>query len=227
MRILAIDTALGACSVCIATRGQGVPLAEETLAMERGHAEALVPMVERVVAASGDTFEALDRIAVTVGPGSFTGLRVGIAAARAAGLALGRPVIGVSTLSAFLAPLLATQEGRVIAAAIDARHGNIYVQAQAPGGRMLIAPRIMALREATRALGSGPVALAGPGAALLAQDALIAGLDARVVDASAAPDIAWVARLGLAADPASAPPDPIYLRAPDAAAQDHRRLPRR
>lgn len=227
MRILAIDTALGACAACLLDRGAGEPVAMERLLMERGHAEACVPLLERVIARAEGGSAAIDRIAVTVGPGSFTGLRVGLSAARAAGLALGRPVVGVTTLAAFLAPLLAAPTGRVIAAAIDARHGRVFVQAQAPGGRVVVPPRLMPLREAVRALGSSALALAGPAAPLLAAEAGAVGLDAMVVDAAPAPDIAWVARLGLAADPASAPADPLYLREADAMPQDHVALPRR
>src|SRR4051812_5131957 len=109
VRILAIDTALGACSACIWQAGEPKPLASETIEMERGHAEALLPLIDRVSAHVEGGFEALDRIAVTVGPGSYTGLRVGISAARGIGLAAGIPVVGVATLSAFLAPLMAQE----------------------------------------------------------------------------------------------------------------------
>src|ERR687890_2629174 len=134
LRVLAIDTALGACSACIVQAGEPMPLAAETIAMERGHAEALMPLLDRLSAQVDGGFESLDRVAVTVGPGSYTGLRVGISAARGIGLAAGIPVVGVATLSAFLAGLMGG-EGRLIAAAIDARHGQIYFQAISGGGR--------------------------------------------------------------------------------------------
>ena len=85
----------------------GEMLARETIPMERGHAEALLPLIDRLVSPFEGGFESLDRVAVTVGPGSYTGLRVGISAARGIGLAAGVPVVGVATLSAFLAPLMA------------------------------------------------------------------------------------------------------------------------
>ena len=87
MRILAIDTALGACAACVMEAEAQEPLAQETLVMERGHAEALLPLLDRLVSNVAGGFASLDRVAVTVGPGSYTGLRVGIAAARAIGLA--------------------------------------------------------------------------------------------------------------------------------------------
>lgn len=134
MRVLAIDTALSACSACMLDADSAKSLASETLLMERGHAEALLPLLDRVVAQVDGGFKSLDRVAVTIGPGSYTGLRVGISAARAIGLATGKPVIGVATLSAFLAPLLAGEQRGVMAAVVDAKHGQVYIQAMAPGG---------------------------------------------------------------------------------------------
>ncbi len=226
MRVLAIDTALGACSACVLERGAAAPLAVETAFMERGHAEELVPLIDRVMARVEERFAGIERIVVTTGPGSFTGLRIGVAAARAMAVALDVPAVGVTTLAALIAPHLAGEGNRVIAAAIDARHGHVYVQAIAPGGRILIPPRIATIREAVRALGSGAISLVGPAAPILAADAQALGLDARVVDAAPAPEIAWVARLGIAADPAESPARPLYLRAPDAKPQDQSRLPR-
>jgi tRNA threonylcarbamoyl adenosine modification protein YeaZ len=195
--------------------------------MERGHAEALLPMIERVVAQIDGRFSTLDRVAVTIGPGSYTGLRVGIAAARAIGLAAAVPVIGVTTLSALIAPLVSGEKRRLLAAAIDARHGQIYFQMVAPGGRNVIAPTQVAVRDAVRLIGAGPVTLNGSGAPAVAVEALTSGIDAVVPSGSGLPDIAWVARLGLVADPAQALPKPLYLRGPDAKPQDQARLPRR
>ncbi len=227
MRILAIDTALGACSACVLAHDADEPLALETLLMERGHAEALLPLVERVVAQVDGHFSTLDRVAVTIGPGSYTGLRVGIAAARAIGLAASVPVVGVTTLSALIAPLMAGDKRRLLAAAIDARHGQVYFQLVAPGGRSVIPPTVIGVRDAVRLIGAGPVALGGSGAPAIAVEALTSGIDAVVPSGAGLPDIAWVARLGLAADPAQALPKPLYLRGPDAKPQDQARLPRR
>src|SRR3954453_2238292 len=178
MRILAIDTALGACAACIVDRDKLEPLARESIPMERGHAEALLPLIDRVASQAEGGFASLDRVAVTVGPGSYTGLRVGIAAARAIGLAAGVPVVGVATLLAYLAPLLAGERRGVIAAAIDAKHGKLYIQSIAPGGRAILPPSLIAVREAVRVLGSGPVMLTGSGAPLLAAEAWAQGIDA-------------------------------------------------
>src|SRR6204780_5030620 len=101
MRVLAIDTALEACSAAVLDTEQGIVTAHESLPMVRGHAEALIPLIARVLEKSGLDFAALDRIAVTTGPGSFTGLRVGLSAARGIGLAADRPGVGLSTCTAY------------------------------------------------------------------------------------------------------------------------------
>lgn len=226
LRILAIDTALDACSACIATDLSDDLLADESMNLARGHAEALLPLIERVIARIDGGFESLDRVAVTVGPGSYTGLRVGLSAARAIGLATGIPVVGVTTLSALLAPLLALSGEGLIAAAIDARHGAVYLQAMSLADGIVVPPSLVDLDEATERLGRDRVTLVGSGA-----PALAATLRARAVDAeiagTGAPEIAWIASLGLLADPEQALPRPLYLRGPDAAPQGHARLARR
>ncbi|HEX2509179.1 MAG TPA: tRNA (adenosine(37)-N6)-threonylcarbamoyltransferase complex dimerization subunit type 1 TsaB [Microvirga sp.] len=227
MRVLAVDTAQSACAACVIQAGEAEPLARESLPMDRGHAEALLPLVDRVVSAVDGGFESLDRVAVTIGPGSYTGLRIGIAAARAIGLAAGVPVVGVATLSAFLAPLMSGETRGLMGAAVDAKHGQIYVQVVAPGGRTIIAPSLMGVRDTVRLMGSGPVQLTGSAAPMLASEAWTQGIEAVVVDAPIAPDIAWVARLGAMADPAQALPKPLYLRGPDARPQEGVRIARR
>jgi tRNA threonylcarbamoyl adenosine modification protein YeaZ len=227
MRILAIDTALGACSACVLEAGQATPLAIEQIAMDRGHAEALMPLIERVMRSVDGGFSTLDRVAVTVGPGSYTGLRVGISAARGIALAAGIPAIGVTTLATTAAPLIGREPGRVIAAALDARHGQVWFQALSSEGKPLVSVRQVSHRDAARAIGAGPVSLVGSAAMAIANEAWAIGLDALVLDEAKAPDIVWVARLGLIADPQSAPPRPLYLKAPETTPQDRARLPRR
>lgn len=198
----------------------------ETIPMERGHAEALLPLVDRLASRVDGGFESLDRVAVTVGPGSYTGLRVGIAAARGIGLAAGVPVVGVATLSAFLAPLMAGDRRGLFTAAIDAKHGHIYIQAVAVGGRTIIQPSLMGFRDAVRLLGSGPILVTGSAALPLAAEARAQGVDVVATDPALVPDIVWVARLGAIADPAQALPKPLYLREPDAKPQDAARIAR-
>src|SRR5882672_1570381 len=119
MLILAIDTALDACAAAVLDTSAGQLIAAESQAMKRGHAEALMPLIARVMKEAGLPFTALDRIAVTTGPGSFTGLRVGLSAARGIALAAGKPAVGVTTLTAFAAPYIATDDTLPLLAAID------------------------------------------------------------------------------------------------------------
>ena len=227
MRVLAIDTALGACSAAVLDTRHVAVIASETLPMVRGHAEAVMPLIARVMDQAGIEFASLDRIAVTTGPGSFTGLRVGISAARGIALAAGKPAVGLSTLAGFAAPHIAQDDRSAVVAAIDARHEHVYLQVFGPGGKTVVAPRIAPLREAMRAATASPARIVGSGAELIVAlwpngeppPVLIEQLDA--------PDIGWIARLGAAAAEGQAPPKPLYLRAPDAQPQDASRLPRR
>ena len=164
MRILAIDTALGACSACVLEAGEAEPLAREQLAMDRGHAEALMPLVERVMDGLEGGFASLGRVAVTVGPGSYTGLRVRVSAARAIAFAAGIPAVGVTTVAACAAPLIGREPGRVIAAALDAKHGQVWFQALSSEGKPLVPLRQVSYRDAARAIGAGPVSLVGSAA---------------------------------------------------------------
>jgi tRNA threonylcarbamoyladenosine biosynthesis protein TsaB len=226
MRVLAIDTALAACAAAVFETGGARMLARESLGMARGHAEALMPLIARVMDAAAVEFSELDRVAVTVGPGSFTGLRVGISAARGIALVSGKPAVGISTLSAFAAPHIANEEGASIAAAIDARHGSVYLQVFASSGRTLVAPGIATVPDAVRAAMTGPVRLVGSGAGLLHAEWPSDHPAPLAIDIQNAPAIEWVARLGAAAPKTDVAPLPLYLRAPDARPQDGARLPR-
>ena len=226
MRVLAIDTALAVCAAAVLDTERPGLHARESVPMVRGHAEALMPLIARVMDAAELEFSELDRIAVTTGPGSFTGLRVGIAAARGIALAAAKPSVGLSTLTAYAAPLIAKDDSIPVLAAIDARHDQVYLQVFGVGGRMLVSPRIGPIHEALRVLPLGPVRIVGSAASVIAAT-WPAHLPApSLVETHPAPDIDWVARLGAAAV-GLAPPKPLYLRAPDAQPQDAARLPRR
>jgi tRNA threonylcarbamoyl adenosine modification protein YeaZ len=226
MRVLAIDTALEACSVAVLDLDRGGVIASETTVMARGHAEAVMPMIARVMDAAGIEFADLDRVAVTTGPGSFTGLRVGISAARGIALAAGKPALGLSTLAGFAAPLIAEDDSTQVVAAIDARHDHVYLQVFGAAGRTLVAPRIASLRDAVRAAMTGPARIVGSGARLMAA-AWPKEADAPLqVEQRGAPDIGWIARLAAASE-GYGPPKPLYLRAPDARPQEAAQLPRR
>jgi tRNA threonylcarbamoyladenosine biosynthesis protein TsaB len=229
MRVLAIDTALEACAAGVFDSYHGAMVAAESVPMGRGHAEYLMPQLARLMDAAELEFADLDRIVVTVGPGSFTGLRVGIAAARGVALAAGKPAVGVSTLAAHAGPHLAKRDGRVVVAALDARHDQVYMQVFSPDGQSLAPPLVSPVKDAARsaatAAATGAVIIVGSGAESLAA-AWPTGQQNPALDPCRAPDITWVARLGAAAS-SRALPKPLYLRGPDARPQDAARLSRR
>lgn len=227
MRVLAIDTALAACSAAVLDTTYGGVLASESLPMVRGHAEALIPLIARVMQHSEMAFADIDRVAVTTGPGSFTGLRVGISAARGIALSADKPAVGVSTLSAYAAPHLAEDETVAVIAAIDARHEHVYLQVFGPGGRIVIAPRLAPLSEAVRAASEVPSRIVGSAAQIVAERMAKGAPIPLRIDGRNAPDIAWVARMGAVLPEGQSPPKPQYLRAPDAQPQNAAQLPRR
>lgn len=218
MLILAIDTALEACAVALLDANAATLRAHETLAMASGHAEALMPMIERVMKAADTPFTALDRIAVTVGPGSFTGLRVGISAARGLGLAAGKPVVGVTTLSAYAAPFLSDGGGPIISL-IDARHDHVYMQVVGGDGAALVRPRVAKVADVFAHASFGAPRLVGNAAQIVADHWPDDIAQPESVEQQAAADIDWVAWLGVAADPSASKPRPLYLRAVDAKPQ--------
>ena len=226
MRVLAIDTALAACSAAVLDTEHGI-VASESLPMVRGHAEALIPLIARVMQRSDMTIRNLARIVVTTGPGSFTGVRVGLAAARGFGVATGVPVVGVSTLSVYAAPYLAGNGKSPVVAAIDARHDHVFLQVFGPGGQTLVSPRLAHLSEAIGAASDAPACLVGSAARAVADGMAKTAAPPRTVDPRAAPDIVWVAQIGAVTPQAQSAPHPQYLRAPDAQPQNAAQLPRR
>ena len=184
--------------------------------MKRGHAEALMPMIARVMQSADVAFTSLDRIAVTVGPGSFTGLRVGISAARGLALAAERPAIGLTTLSAYAAAIVGQSKSAPVISAIDARHDHVYFQIVAGDGSQLVRPKVASIDEAITASQFGAPHLVGNAAGILAERWPKDGAQPIAVDAQPAPDISWVAWLGAAANPDTTPARPFYLKAPDA-----------
>jgi tRNA threonylcarbamoyladenosine biosynthesis protein TsaB len=227
MRVLAIDTALAACSAAVLDTDKDECLASETQSMTRGHAEALIPLIARVMDQAKIEFADIDRVAVTVGPGSFTGLRVGISAARGISLAASKPAIGLTTLAAYAAPHLAKDDETQVAVAIDARHQHVYLQVFGRGGRTVVPPRIASLTEAVRSAAVAPTRLVGSAANLVAAAWPATETPPRLVEESPAPDIVWVARLAVTAIEGRSTPKPLYLRTPDAQPQDAARLARR
>ena len=216
MRILIVDTALGACSAGVFEEGRVLGLCSEPMA--KGHQEKLGGMVRDAAAEAGG-LGLVDRIGVTVGPGSFTGLRVGLAFAQGLGAALDRPVVGISTLDG-LAASVEPEAGRLVAALIDARRGQVYARLFRDGAALGEAEALSLEAAADRILaelkaGEDKPLLIGTGGPVLV-DAFPERLRGAVLKVLAAPAPEALAVLASATDPEKAPPRPLYLRAPDA-----------
>lgn len=223
MNVLAVDTSLAACSVAIRVGGNLV--ARRYAVPGTGHAELLMTLVEQARSECSLAYGDFDLLAVTVGPGTFTGVRAGIAAVRGLALVSGVPALGIGTLHALAAGALqggAAGPGEPVFVALDARHDEVYFQAFAPGAIPLGEPAIGTLTEAAACIPAGSVVI-GSGAPLLASIAR-GTHNVRASHGTELPDAAIVA--GLAEHAASQPgfhppqpPAPQYVRPP------HVRLP--
>lgn len=206
MRILAVDTALGGCSAALV---DGDRFFRRFEMMARGHAEALAPMVGAVMTEAGVGYADLDRLAVTTGPGTFTGQRIGLAFMRALKVAVHKPLIGVTSLAAMAAEALSASGAQTAAVLHDARRGEVYCEI---AGAQISAPEVLAFEDAVARLKDIPdLVLAGTAAPAAA--VLLPGVRVSPVTA---PDAVWAARLAADMPATDAPPAPLYLRAPDA-----------
>ena len=212
MKILGIDTTMAACSAAVIDTDVSQPLSAVFTAMERGHAEALAPMVAQVMKSAGLDFSQIDRIAVTTGPGTFTGVRIGLAFARGIGLARGIPVIGIDSLSAIAANEPAPSRLLVVS---DARNDEIYAARFDAEHNQIVAPHVTTARIAAAELQPGTLILGTAAQAILAARGRD---DLSSSSAGHLPVAARFAALAARMVP-GAIPSPRYLRAPDAKPQ--------
>ena len=231
MNVLAFDTCFDACSVCVAqTRDEGaVELASALERFETGHAERLLPMIEEVMRRAGVTFEGIDRLAVTVGPGTFTGTRIGVAAARGLALSTGIAVVGASSLAVMAETArreLSLPQDADLAVAVDARRGQAYVQLfGASALQPKSPPQLLAVEDASWN-GDGPLIVVGSAAEAVAAAAAAAGRSVTARLPELLPDAAALARMAIALPASQAPLVPLYLRPPDAKPQDGKSIAR-
>ncbi|WP_169543551.1 tRNA (adenosine(37)-N6)-threonylcarbamoyltransferase complex dimerization subunit type 1 TsaB [Sneathiella aquimaris] len=222
MKILALDTALNACSVALMENTE--ILLERSEPRARGHAEKLLPMVRDMMTECQIDFAQLNGIAVSVGPGTFTGLRIGLSAARGMALAAGIPALGITTLEALAASVSADQhQTRPVTIAIDARRQEVYLQSFDPQtlatSPVPLAPaRAVPIKNVTDFLPKEPFVLLGSGAGLLQEAGMLRALSFEILDL---PENPAASRLGRIAalrgfETATEPPAPLYLRSPDA-----------
>ncbi len=221
MKILAFDTAMQVCSAALADGH--IMLAQRHETRQRGHAEALMPMLEDVRAEAGMTWPELDAICVTIGPGTFTGVRIGLAAARGLALVTGVPVIGVTTLEAIAAEAVVSGDtGPAFVVCIDARRGQVYTQTYSLTGSDRFQaddrPAVSDPADVAAGLTDG-LTVIGSGAHLVEAHAVDLPAGAGFLSHPSQPDARSMIRLACdrgAGSMADAPPAPLYLRPPDA-----------
>ena len=213
---LALDCSARFCAAALYEAESDRVLASASPDIGRGHAEQLPAIVEAVLAEAGVDLTSIQRIGVTVGPGSFAGIRVGVAFARGLALALGVPCVGVGSLEAIAGPA-AHQEGGPVMAVLDAKRDHVWaLLVDSRGAVVEPAAELMPAAAAALALASR-CGLIGSGAVLLS--GMEASLASRIIADPAAPEIAEVARIAAHLDPAANPPEPRYLREADAKPQ--------
>ena len=229
MTILAFDTSMAACSAAI-LRDAASPPIQRFERMDRGHAEALFPMIEAVMRDGACGFGDLSKIAVTVGPGSFTGVRAGVAAARGFALAAGLPVVAATSLEVMARGLVrqssVAERGAGFVIVHDARRDEFYLQCFTADGTPLTEPALCTLSEAADALRPGNGLVAGSGAEALASEAARRGYQLHARFADLLPEARDLAAIAVTKSPQHRPVAPLYLRAPDAKPQADKSLAR-
>lgn len=211
MIVLALDTAGVDCAAAVYDSGRNTMLGEASDMIGKGHAEHLMGIVDRALDQAGVALSDVDRLAVTIGPGSFTGIRVGVAAARGFALALNVPAVGITTLAVMAAAQREKTPGRAVLAAMDAKRDEIYLQSFAADGSPLDEARAVSTAEAQAFAAGFDGELTGSATPILRPDA--------TGDYANSFPISIVARLGAAASPDAGKPKPLYLRGPDAKPQ--------
>jgi tRNA threonylcarbamoyladenosine biosynthesis protein TsaB len=214
--VLGVETSTRRGSVAAWADGRSLGAFEHDV--PNAHAEALLPLLERLLAEVGWSRSSIDRLAVGVGPGSFTGLRVGIALAQGIAIGLDRPLVGCGSLAA-MARGVPVDDRRVRVPVLDARRGEFFVAAYEPGGAPLATPFAVPRPEASRRLAT---LLAGRDHVLLGEGAAELSIDAPRIGRPDLdlPHASWVAVLGAELDPTAAPPEPEYVRGPGAILPD-------
>ncbi|MGE5267378.1 MAG: tRNA (adenosine(37)-N6)-threonylcarbamoyltransferase complex dimerization subunit type 1 TsaB [Deltaproteobacteria bacterium] len=230
MNMLAFDTCFPALTVAVG-RGIGTPdvrVTSRSEPMATGHAERLMPLISELLHEAGLPIEEIDRIVVTTGPGSFTGTRIGIAAARALKLAVNIPVVAISSLRAIaLSPAITPLDGEDIAVAVDAHRGEAYVELLDGATRQSVKPpHMLALVDLALLPRGRPLVAVGTAADTLALAIGKSGDRARVQPGIVFPDMAAAIAHAAHTEPVKGAIEPLYLRPPDAKPQEGKTLER-
>lgn len=222
MKLLAIDCSASLCAACVYDAATDRLLGRHVLDLGKGHAEHLLAVIDKALVDAGVTYADLDAVAVSTGPGSFTGIRVGVSTARGLALALKIPAIGVTTLEALAAEAVTIFLGRVVLAVLDGGRSEIHAALFGADGQARHGPAIVTLSEAALMATENAAVLAGTAAETVA-DAAGGVFDFGPLAATA--DIATYARLAARKGPGEKP-KPVYLRDADAKPQAGFVLPR-
>ncbi len=211
MIVLSLDTSGVDCSACVYDSASDTVLGEICETIGKGHAERLMAVIDGALHQAHLPLQKVERIAVTIGPGSFTGIRVGVAAARGFALSLGIEAVGVTTLETLALHHLLENPGRPVAVGLDAKRGETYLQIFAVDGSPLGEAVLLSLDDAKSVLSGFGGVIIGSVAPLFAGS-----------EAGSGPDhfpIATVARVGAHKPAGQKKPAPLYLRGPDARPQ--------
>lgn len=226
MNMLAIDTAANLCAACVYDAERGVELGRSVLDIGTGHAEKLMDVIAEALRAADATYADLGAVAVSIGPGSFTGVRIGVSAARGFAMALKIPAIGVSTLEAMAEEARARFPGRETLAVLDARRDEIYALFHGENGALRAGPMLTSVAEMAGIARDARPVLCGSAARMVAA-AAGPEIDFDIGLESATADIATYARLAAMRGPGEKRPKPLYLRGAGAKPQGGFALPRR
>ncbi|EKF44245.1 peptidase M22, glycoprotease [Nitratireductor indicus C115] len=224
MKYLAIDTAAGFCAACVYDAQAGVELGRDVIELAKGHAEHVMAVIGRALENAGISYDRLDAVAVCVGPGSFTGVRVGVSAARGLALARGIPAIGVTSLEALAVEAREVSPGQAVLVALGQRAEGLFAAAYDAAGEVLMEAASVPVDDLAGWARKARPLLCGSAAGLVAEKA---GVTLAMGSLAATADIATYARLAAAGGTEGPRPKPLYLRAPDAAPQQNFALPRR
>lgn len=211
MIVLALDTSGGDCAACVYDSATDTVLGKVSENIGKGHAERLMSIVDAALEAANLDLKAVERIAVTIGPGSFTGIRVGVSLARGFALSLGVEAVGVTTLEVLARDWQDRHGKKPVTVAMDARRGEVYIQSFGADGSPLSNAALLPVEEAVALFARQGGEIAGSAASLLTGE-----------DSTSEPDrfeITAVARLGATKPQGGPRPAPLYLRGPDAKPQ--------
>ncbi|SCX06074.1 UGMP family protein [Agrobacterium sp. DSM 25558] len=219
MIVLSIDTSGVDCSACLYDSAADVVLGEVTENIGKGHAELLMGIIDGALQQASLALKDVERIAVTIGPGSFTGIRVGVAAARGFALSLGIEAVGITTLETLAAHYHMQNPGLPVAVGLDAKRDEAYLQTFAADGSTLSEAALLSLDETKAVLAGFAGTIIGSASPLFVGGETGSGPDRFA--------IATVARLGAQKPQGMPKPAPLYLRGPDAKPQSGFALERR